>query len=186
MFYSYWTFTDIFEEGGQLSEPWSNSFGMQTIHQVTIDWCTLFHVLGISLTRIQQVAKPVYRALQLLNKLANGLIYRSDSHPEVDNVDVWGTLDYAKQSNAKHSVFITNFNVSCDAMPLPARSLNLTLRTSAACTPSVTTVYTIDDANGNADLRFPKYNRHVFFFLLRKLQVLIRVLHGKAWAHQRT
>lgn len=35
VFYSYWTFTDIFEEGGQLSEPWSNSFGMQTIHQVT-------------------------------------------------------------------------------------------------------------------------------------------------------
>ena len=34
VFYSYWTFTDIFEEGGQLSEPWSNSFGMQTIHQV--------------------------------------------------------------------------------------------------------------------------------------------------------
>jgi beta-xylosidase len=34
LFYSYWTFTDIFEEGGQLSDPWSNSFGMQTIHQV--------------------------------------------------------------------------------------------------------------------------------------------------------
>jgi hypothetical protein len=34
VFYSYWTFTDIFEEGGQLSEPWSNSFGIQTIHQV--------------------------------------------------------------------------------------------------------------------------------------------------------
>jgi hypothetical protein len=34
LWYSYWTFTDIFEEGGQLSEPWSNSFGMQTIHQV--------------------------------------------------------------------------------------------------------------------------------------------------------
>ena len=36
MFYSYWTFTDIFEEGGQLSDPWSNSFGMTTIPQVAI------------------------------------------------------------------------------------------------------------------------------------------------------
>ncbi len=35
LFYSYWTFTDIFEEGGQLSEPWSNSFGMQTIHKAS-------------------------------------------------------------------------------------------------------------------------------------------------------
>lgn len=94
------------------------------------------------------MAKPVYRALQLLNKLANGFIFRSDAMPEVDNVDVWGALDGATRSNAKHAVFITNFNVSCDATPLPARSLNLTLRTSAACAPSVTTVYTIDDVNG--------------------------------------
>jgi ClpP class serine protease len=97
---------------------------------------------------IQQVAKPVYRAMQLLNKLANGRIFRSDSQPEVDSVDVWGTLDDATQTNAKHAVFITNFNVSCDAMPLPPRSLNLTLRTSHACAPSAATVYTIDDVNG--------------------------------------
>jgi hypothetical protein len=129
VFYSYWTFTDIFEEGGQLSEPWSNSFGMQTIHQV---------------------AKPVYRALQLLNKLAVGRIFQSEAQPEVDGVDVWGTLDDASQSSAKHAVFITNFNVSCDLAPLPPRSLLLTLRTSPACLPSAATLYTIDDLNGAA------------------------------------
>jgi hypothetical protein len=99
-------------------------------------------------TRIYQVAKPVYRALQLLNKLANGRIFRSDAQPQVDNVDVWGTLDDSLQTDAQHAVFITNFNVSCDAKPLPARQLNLTLRTSPACTPSHVTVYTIDDVNG--------------------------------------
>jgi hypothetical protein len=99
---------------------------------------------------IQQVAKPVYRAMQLLNKLANGRIFRSESQPEVDSVDVWATLDDASQTNAKHAVFITNFNVSCDATPLPPRSLNLTLRTSHACTPSAATLYTIDDVNGTA------------------------------------
>ena len=60
---------------------------------------------------IHQVAKPVYRALQLLNKLANGRVYRSDAQPQVDNVDVWGTRDISTQSDAKHAVFITNFNV---------------------------------------------------------------------------
>jgi hypothetical protein len=98
---------------------------------------------------MHQVAKPVYRALQLLNKLASGLIFRSDSHPDLDNVDVWGTLDVA-QSPAKHAVFVTNFNTSCDATAFPARSLNLTMRVSPACTPSATTVYTIDDVNGVA------------------------------------
>lgn len=47
LFYSYWTFTDIFEEGGQLSEPWSNSFGMQTIHQVDSRRCKLFLIASV-------------------------------------------------------------------------------------------------------------------------------------------
>ena len=60
------------------------------------------------------------------------------------------TLDDAAQSDAKHAVFVTNFNTSCDATPLPARSLNLTLRTSSTCAPSAATVYSIDDVNGAA------------------------------------
>ncbi len=102
---------------------------------------------------IHQVAKPVYRALQLLNKLANGRVYRSDAQPQVDNVDVWGTRDISTQSDAKHAVFITNFNVSCDATPLPGVVYNLTLRTPPACSPSAATVYTIDDVNGAKDLQ---------------------------------
>ena len=90
---------------------------------------------------LHQVAKPVYRALQLLNKLASGRMFRSsDAQPQADNVDVWGTLDDSLQIDAKHAVFVTNFNVSCDAKPLPARQLNLTLRTSSGCTPSHATV----------------------------------------------
>lgn len=50
---SYWTFTDIFEEvssveANALKSPFHNAFGMQTI---------------------QGIKKPVYRAMQLLNKL---------------------------------------------------------------------------------------------------------------------
>lgn len=44
---SYWTFTDIFEEGGQQSTPFQEGFGLQTIHGVP---------------------KPAYRALQLFHQ----------------------------------------------------------------------------------------------------------------------
>jgi len=44
---SYWTFSDVFEEGGFLSDPFHEGFGMITIHGV---------------------AKPVYRAFQLLHR----------------------------------------------------------------------------------------------------------------------
>jgi hypothetical protein len=99
-------------------------------------------------TKCFQVAKPVYRALQLLNKLASGRMHRSDAQPQIDNVDVWGTRDDSAASTTNHAVFITNFNVSCDATPLPARSLNLTLLLPPSCTPSALTMYTLDDVNG--------------------------------------
>ncbi len=90
----------------------------------------------------------MYRALQLLNKLASGRMHRSDAQPQIDNVDVWGTRDDSAASTTNHAVFITNFNVSCDATPLPARSLNLTLLLPPSCTPSALTMYTLDDVNG--------------------------------------
>ena len=64
------------------------------------------------MTIVDQVAKPVYRAMQLLNKLANGRMYHSNAQPQLDNVDVWGTLDDSAQANTKHAIFITNFNVT--------------------------------------------------------------------------
>lgn len=45
---SYWTFSDIFEEGGQVPSEFSQAFGMQSINGVP---------------------KPVYRALQLVRRL---------------------------------------------------------------------------------------------------------------------
>ena len=90
-----------------------------------------------------------------MNKHANGRLYRSNSQPQVDNVDVWGTLDDSQPSDAKHAVFITNFNVSCDATQFPARSLDLILHTSTVCNPSQATVYSIDDTNGAISLVTP-------------------------------
>jgi len=48
--YSFWTFSDLFEEGGQLSAPFHGGFGLQTIHGIP---------------------KPTYRVFEILHKMGN-------------------------------------------------------------------------------------------------------------------
>lgn len=48
--YSFWTFTDLFEEGGQFSTPFHGGFGLQTIHGIP---------------------KPTYRVFEMLHRLGN-------------------------------------------------------------------------------------------------------------------
>ena len=61
--YSWWTFSDIFEENYFSSVPFHGSFGLQTIHGI---------------------AKPTYRAMQLLHGLGNQRLPVQGSHPTVD------------------------------------------------------------------------------------------------------
>jgi len=51
---SYWTFSDIFEEGGFISTPFHGGFGLQDIHGI---------------------AKPAYRAFELLHESGDQLIH---------------------------------------------------------------------------------------------------------------
>jgi xylan 1,4-beta-xylosidase len=71
--YSWWTFSDIFEENYFSSTPFHGSFGLQTIHGI---------------------AKPTYRAMQLLHGLGNERLQVDGSHP---TVDAW-----AVRSNETH------------------------------------------------------------------------------------
>jgi xylan 1,4-beta-xylosidase len=61
--YSWWTFSDIFEENYFSSKPFHGSFGLQTIHGI---------------------AKPTYRAMQLLHGLGDERLPVDGSHPTVD------------------------------------------------------------------------------------------------------
>ena len=61
--YSWWTFSDIFEENYFSSKPFHGSFGLQTIHGI---------------------AKPSYRAMQLLHELGDERLPVTGSHPTVD------------------------------------------------------------------------------------------------------
>ncbi len=61
--YSWWTFSDIFAENYFSSTPFHGSFGLQTIHGI---------------------AKPVYRAMELLHGLGDSRLPVEGSHPTVD------------------------------------------------------------------------------------------------------
>lgn len=63
--YSFWTFSDIFEESGQLSAAFHGGFGLMTLHGIP---------------------KAPYRAFQLLNSLG-GLVY--DKNLSEGTVDIW-------------------------------------------------------------------------------------------------
>lgn len=87
--YSFWTFSDIFEENYFPSVPFHGGFGLLTLYGV---------------------AKPTYRAFQLLHHLGQELLHVKGSH---ETVDVWvirNANDYA--------VVLTNH-------ALPRHSINL-------------------------------------------------------------
>ena len=63
--YSYWTFSDIFEENYFCSVPFHGGFGLMSIYGIP---------------------KPAYRAFQLLHKLGTELLPIQGSH---DTADVW-------------------------------------------------------------------------------------------------
>jgi xylan 1,4-beta-xylosidase len=67
--YSYWTFSDIFEENYFSSTPFHGGFG-------------LLNIYGIP--------KPAYRAYELLHRLGSELLKLEGSHP---SVDVWLTRE---------------------------------------------------------------------------------------------
>lgn len=61
--YSFWTFTDIFEENYFPSVPFHGGFGLQNIHGIP---------------------KPTYRAFELLHRLGDELLIIDGSHSTVD------------------------------------------------------------------------------------------------------
>lgn len=78
--YSYWTFSDIFEENFFSSRPFHGGFGLMTINGIP---------------------KPAYRAYELLHRLGETFIDVEGSHP---TVDVW----VIQKENIFH-ILLTNF-----------------------------------------------------------------------------
>ena len=70
--YSFWTFSDIFEENYFPSVPFHGGFGLLTLHGV---------------------AKPTYRAFELLHKLGSERLSVDGLH---ETVNAWVTRDHAR------------------------------------------------------------------------------------------
>ncbi len=115
--YSYWTFTDIFEENYFPSVPFQGGFGLLTIHGI---------------------AKPAYRAFELLHQLGHELLPVTGHH---DTVDAW-----LIRGDHKANWLLTNF--ALPRHPIQEEMVSLSLD----CPERVTnvTVQRIDLENGNA------------------------------------
>lgn len=80
--YSYWTFSDIFEENYFPSIPFHGGFGLMNIHGIP---------------------KPAYRAFELLHALGNEILVVDGKH---QTVDVW-----VVRSGSSLTVLISNFSL---------------------------------------------------------------------------
>lgn len=129
---SYWTFGDIFEEGGFISTPFAdgNKFGLQTD---------------------TGVAKPIYRAMQALFQLPS----------ELTTLATLGNVDLLVGGTAPGPVLalVTNFNRL--GLPIDTRSVTLTFKSNEAL-PAFATIYYIDSNHTNPlqafkDMGSPKY-----------------------------
>lgn len=114
--YSYWTFSDIFEENYFPSQPFHGGFGLLSIHGV---------------------AKPAYRAFDLLHRLGDALLLMTGAHP---TVDAW-----AARKGADLDVVLTNF-------ALPRHDIaaeSVTVRVEGVSRPATAAVTRIDADHAN-------------------------------------
>jgi len=117
---SWWTFSDVFEEGGQDSALFHQGYGMQTL------W---------------GIAKPVFRAFELLHSTGNQRIV-------VNQPTNYPTVDLLATRNQTHIVILmTNHDVLNTNVPAQDICINITgLSTSKQYSP---TLNRIDENNAN-------------------------------------
>jgi xylan 1,4-beta-xylosidase len=114
--YSFWTFTDIFAENYFPSVPFHGGFGLLNLHGI---------------------AKPAYRAFQLLHRLGTELLEVEGSH---STVNAW-----AIRKNDTATILMTNL-----AMPRhPIQTELLNLRLSGAPAPRAAWIERIDEEHAN-------------------------------------
>lgn len=119
--YSYWAFSDIFEENYFPSVPFHGGFGLLNIHGI---------------------AKPAYRAFELLHALGTEMFPVEGTHP---TVDVWAARDARSIT-----VLLTNY-----ALPLhPIATEPIQLNLANAELPTRVTIRRIDSDHANAKRRW--------------------------------
>jgi xylan 1,4-beta-xylosidase len=114
--YSFWTFSDVFNENYFPSVPFHGGFGLLTLHGI---------------------AKPAYRAFQLLHRLGTEFM---EVHGARETVDAW-----VVRKGSSVTVILTNL-----AMPRhPVQTELVNLRLSGASTPRAAFIERIDEDHAN-------------------------------------
>jgi xylan 1,4-beta-xylosidase len=145
--YSFWTFSDIFSENYFSSVPFHGGFGLQTIHGI---------------------AKPAYRALQILKDVGAERLQMDGSHATVDS---WVQRD----EHGGVTVLLTNH-----AFPRHAiRTQEVTVTLSGRPATSRLTVERVDDGHCNAkqawkDMGSPEYPDGTQLAALARASELVR------------
>ena len=127
--YSFWTFSDIFEEDYFPSVPFHGGFGLLNLHGI---------------------AKPVYRAFELLHHLGNERLLVDGLHETVDAFVIRG--------GDTITLLLTNH-----ALPrYPIHGRTVQVRLTNAQRPREVSLQRIDDAHANAkrtwrELEEPEY-----------------------------
>jgi xylan 1,4-beta-xylosidase len=124
--YSYWTFSDIFEENYFPSVPFHGGFGLLNIHGI---------------------AKPSYRAFELLHGLGVELLRVDGEHP---TVDAW-----LVRGDESAAVVLTNFGLP--RHPIADETVAFTL--SGAKPDATATIRRIDLEHANAKRRWEQMGK---------------------------
>lgn len=119
--YSYWTFSDIFEENYFPSVPFHGGFGLLNIHGI---------------------AKPAYRAFELLHALGTELLPVEGAHP---TVDAWVVRDAQSAT-----ILLTNY--ALPRHPIDTETIEISLGTTQP--PTQATIRRIDGDHANAKRRW--------------------------------
>ena len=119
--YSYWTFSDIFEENYFPSVPFQGGFGLLNIHGI---------------------AKPAYRAFQLLHELGTQVLPVEGHH---ETVDAWFV-----RGEQRSTLVLTNF--ALPRHPIETEQVSFTLKSAKSTT--MASIQRIDLEHANAKRRW--------------------------------
>ncbi|MGA2087292.1 MAG: glycosyl hydrolase [Stellaceae bacterium] len=119
--YSYWTFSDIFEENYFPSVPFHGGFGLLNIHGI---------------------AKPAYRAFELLHALGAEILPVEGAHP---TLDAWA-------ARGAHETTCLLANFALPRHPIAAETVRINFGNALA--PIRATIRRIDSGHANAKRRW--------------------------------
>lgn len=128
--YSYWTFSDIFEENYFPSVPFHGGFGLLNIHGI---------------------AKPAYRAFELLHGLGELMFPVEGSH---ETVDAWFV-----RGDGRSTLVLTNF--ALPRHPIQTELVSFSLRTGSQAfgSPATASIRRIDLDHANPKRRWEQLGK---------------------------